>query len=186
MANPSFQTTVLATIPAGVQVRTITRSGVDTQIVGLDLNPGGPEQLMNPAVGLPVTVLSGDMTISPGTTAMPFGIDASTMFSGVTPLVPKFAAISASASGDNTLVASVVGKKIRVVKYTIVSGGTVSAKFKSGAGADLSGPMPLVANSGVGGGYCPVGHFETASGAALVLNLSAGVSVAGHATYLEV
>ena len=46
--------------------------------------------------------------------------------------------------------------------------------------------VPLAANSGVGGAFCPVGLFETAAGEGLILNLSAAVGVAGHLTYLEV
>jgi len=108
------------------------------------------------------------------------------IFSGSTGVIPKFAAISTAASGDNTIVAAVAGKKLRVVKYTIVTASGVSAKFRTSSGADLSGAMALAANSGVGGAYCPVGLLETAAGDALVLNLSGAVPVAGHLTYIEV
>jgi hypothetical protein len=46
--------------------------------------------------------------------------------------------------------------------------------------------MTLGANSGAGGAFCPMGLFETIAGDALVLNLPAAVSVAGHLTYVEV
>ena len=186
MANVIFQDGDPATPPDGLTVRTVTRSGVDTQVVCLDLNPGGSEQLYDPLVGLAVNVLSGDMTIAPGTTPIPAGIATDTMFAGVTQITPKFAAIAASSSGDNTLVAAVTGKKIRAIKYVLVAAGTVSVKFKSGAGTDLTGAMPAAANSVIPGDYCPVGQFESAAGSALVLNLSGAVAVTGHLTYVEV
>lgn len=186
MANPAYQDLDPATPPAGLQVRTITRSGVDTQVVTLDLNPGGAEQFMDPLVGLPVNVIAGTMTIEPGATALPVGVATDAIFSGLTPLMPKFAVIAASSSGDNTLIAAVTGKKIRVVEYMLVAAGTVSVKFRSGATPDLTGAMPMVANSSLVGGYCPVGMFETVAGLPLTLNLSGAVAVTGHLTYIEV
>lgn len=108
------------------------------------------------------------------------------VYDGSTGLTPKFAAISASAAGENLVVAAVAGKKIRVLKYTIVTSGAVAAKFRTSSGADLTGAMALAANSGVGGAFCPVGLLETAVGDALTLNLSTGAGIAGHLTYIEV
>jgi hypothetical protein len=42
------------------------------------------------------------------------------------------------------------------------------------------------ANGGVAAAYCPVGHFETAAGEALNINLSGAVAVGGHVVYVEV
>lgn len=108
------------------------------------------------------------------------------LVNGTTTLTPKFASIAASNAGDNTLVSAVSGKKLRVVKYTIVASGAVSAKFRTSSGTDLSGAMSLGANSGVGGAFCPLGLLETIAGDGLVLNLSAATPVAGHLTYVEV
>lgn len=108
------------------------------------------------------------------------------IYDGPAALTPKFAAISAASTGDNTLVAAVPGKRLRVLKYTVVASGAVGVKFRSGTGTDLTGSMSLGAGSGVGGAYCPAGHFETAPGEALALGLTAGVGVAGHLTYIEV
>ena len=41
------------------------------------------------------------------------------LYSGTSALTPKFASISASATGDNLLVAVIVGKKIRILKYAV-------------------------------------------------------------------
>ncbi|MDB5350781.1 MAG: hypothetical protein JWN86_2028 [Planctomycetota bacterium] len=133
--------------------------------------------------------VSGTVGLAAGTQMIGVAISpqqTGAIYSGTTGLTPKFAAISAAISGDNTVVAAVVGKKIRVLKYTIVTSGAVAAKFRSSSGVDLTGGMSLSANSGVGGAFCPVGLFETISGDGLALNLSGAVAVAGHLTYIEV
>jgi hypothetical protein len=103
-----------------------------------------------------------------------------------TALTPKFAVIAASSSGDNTVVAAVASKKIRVISYTVVAITAVNAKWKSGASTDKSGLLYCGATGGVANPYNPLGLLETASGEALVLNLSAAVAVGGHLTYVEV
>jgi len=101
----------------------------------------------------------------------------------------KYAAISASSSGDNTIVAAVTGQKIVLVSYVVVAAGDVSVTWKSGASTSLSGAMALAANGGAAPGAGPLtpagvaGLLETAGGEALVLNLSAAVSVGGHIAY---
>jgi hypothetical protein len=53
---------------------------------------------------------------------------------GLTALTPKFAKIDAATSGDNTLVAAVASKKIRVLALFLVAVSDVVARFESGAG----------------------------------------------------
>jgi hypothetical protein len=99
----------------------------------------------------------------------------------------KFAKIDAASSGNNTLVAAVTGKKIRVLNYVLIAGGTVTATFQSGAGGTaLTGAMPFVANGGVAPGLDETGHFETAAGSLLNLSLNGAVQVSGHLKYQEV
>lgn len=96
----------------------------------------------------------------------------------------KYAVINASASGDNTIVAAVASKVVRVISYVLIANGTVNVKWKQGA-TDISGLMPLVVNVGA---VCPEasrGWMETAVNAALILNLSAAVAVTGHLSYVE-
>jgi len=101
----------------------------------------------------------------------------------------KYAAISASSSGSNTVVAAVTGKRIRVLSYVMVAAGDVTATWQS-ASNNISGGMALAANGGAApsaGQATPgglIGQFETNQGEALNLNLSAAVSVAGHLTYI--
>lgn len=100
-------------------------------------------------------------------------------------VTPKFAVISASASGDNTVVSAVTGKKIRVLHYSLVCAAAVTLTWKSGTTA-ISGGMAFGTNNGISTPYSPQGLFETASGQALVLSLSTDASVGGHLTYIEV
>lgn len=114
-------------------------------------------------------------------------LESNTMTAGGTATTPKFAKIAASTNGDNTLVAAVVGKKIRVLGYNFIANGTVNAKFQSGAGGtDLTGLKYCVANMGISVAFSPVGWFETASNTLLNLNLSAGIAVGGELVYVEV
>ena len=100
---------------------------------------------------------------------------------------PKFAAIDAASSGDNTLVAAVPGKKIRVLSLWLVSAGTVTTRFESGAGGTaLSGQATLAVNNIYVLPYNPGGWFETAVGSLLNLELSGAVSVDGSLSYVLV
>lgn len=94
-----------------------------------------------------------------------------------------YASITASASGDNTVVAAVTGKKIQVERFLIMSSGSVNAKWRSGT-TDISGLLYLVANSGATApGFGSEYWLETVAGQALVLNLSAAVPVGGLVVY---
>lgn len=113
--------------------------------------------------------------------------ESSQMAVGGTIVTPKYAAIDAATSGDNTLVAAVSGKKIRVLAVFLVAAGTVNVRFEGGAGGTaLSGQMNLVANTGFVLNYNPVGWFETAVTTLLNLELSGAISVDGSLVYIEV
>lgn len=100
----------------------------------------------------------------------------------------QYAVIDDATSGNNTIVAAVTGKKIRVLGYVLVAGGAVNARFESDAdGTALTGVMTLAAAGDViAPGYNPSGHFETVAGELLNLELSGAVSVDGHLTYVLV
>jgi hypothetical protein len=99
----------------------------------------------------------------------------------------KYAAIDASSSGDNEIVAAVTGVKIRVVSMLIMSGGDVNATFQSGAGGSgLSGALPLTTNSGASCNHNPVGWFETNESESLNLSLSGAIQVSGFLAYREI
>lgn len=102
-------------------------------------------------------------------------------------LTVKRAVINTATSGDNTLVAAVVGKKIRVLNVMLIARGTVLARFESGAsGTALTGQMQLYSGTGFAPGYDKHGHFETGTNTLLNLELSAAVNVDGWLTYVEV
>jgi hypothetical protein len=114
-------------------------------------------------------------------------LESSEMRIGGVAVTPKFAKIDAATSGDNTLVAAVTSKKIRVLSCFLVAAGTVDVRFESGAGGTaLTGQMTCVSTTGFCLPYNPAGWFETAAGALLNLELSAAISVDGALTYIEV
>lgn len=101
----------------------------------------------------------------------------------------KHAAIDAASSGNNTLVAAVTGKKIRVHEIVLFNGhtSTQTIRFESGAGGTaLSGQMILAANGGFAPGWSEKGYFETAAGALLNLELGGATTVDGWLNYTEV
>ena len=99
----------------------------------------------------------------------------------------KRAVIAASTSGNNTIVAAVPGKIIRVYQLLVVATDAVTTRWESAAGGTaLTGLMPLVASSGYAPSFCPVGHFETVEGELLNLELSAAVMVGGWIVYGEI
>ena len=104
-------------------------------------------------------------------------------------VLPKFASIAVAGNGNNTLVAAVTGKKIRVLSMTLtMSGTTVTWAFQSGAGGTaLTGTMgPIAQGQTVVWPFSPVGHFETAAATLLNLSLSGAQAVAGSLVYIEV
>ena len=99
----------------------------------------------------------------------------------------RHAAIAAAASGDNTLVAAVTGKKLRVLSLSLVSTAEQTVRFESGAsGTALTGQMELGANVPLVLPFNPEGWFETAAGALLNLELGGANAVAGSLSYVEV
>lgn len=166
----------------GATVPRVTLASDDPAVTALQLIDNaisGSEMQVDVVAALPAgTNLLGSVSAKQATDAI---------MDGVTALTPKFAAIAASSSGDNTLVAAVVGKKIRVLSYTLVAAGAVTCRFEDGAGGTAkSGQMSFGANGGVSVPYSPVGHFETTANTLLNLELGGAVAVAGHLTYVEV
>jgi len=101
-------------------------------------------------------------------------------------VTPKFAKIDFASSGDNTIVAAVGGKKIRVLQYLFIVVVAQTITWKSGASTALSGVMSVDALSGVNSPHCPLGLIETAVGEALVLNAGGSNQTSGHLVYIEV
>ena len=99
----------------------------------------------------------------------------------------QYASVDAAASGDNTLVAAVTGKKIRVLSLFAVASGAVTVAFESGAsGTALTGQMNVGANGNITMPFNPEGWFETAAAALLNMELGGATSVDGCLTYVLV
>jgi hypothetical protein len=96
----------------------------------------------------------------------------------------KSLVVSCSTSGDNTLLAAVPGHKIRVLSYHLVAAGAVTIAFESGAsGTALTGDMSAITGVPLSAEFEREGHFETAAGSLLNLELGGNVQVSGHITY---
>lgn len=97
------------------------------------------------------------------------------------------AVVNAASAGDNTIVAASGGKQIFVLYWFIIAGGTVNATWQDGAsGTALTGPIPLVANTGVSTGFTPQGSILTSANTLLNLSLSGAIQVSGIVNYILV
>lgn len=101
----------------------------------------------------------------------------------------KRAAVSGATSGNNTLVAAVTGKKIKVLGLVLYAAGAVDVRLESGAsGTALTGVMSL--NAAGEHIILPMARpgmhwIETAAATLLNLELGAGVQVSGMIVYYE-
>lgn len=100
--------------------------------------------------------------------------------------------ISTSSAANNELVALTAGQRVHVCGYQLVGGGTVGVQFITGTGtacatneADLTGVIPLAANTSVAVTNAGATQFKGASASALCIELSDAVSVQGHMTYVK-
>ena len=101
----------------------------------------------------------------------------------------KRAAVSGATSGDNTLVAAVSGKKVKVLGLVLVADSTVAIRLESGAsGTALTGVMTITVTDDnpviVLPMTTPGSHWvETAAGALLNMELGGAVQVSGCVVY---
>ena len=109
------------------------------------------------------------------------------LYNATTGLTPKFAVIDSSTSGDNVIITSVGGKKLRVLQFGYVVAGDMVVRFESSEGGTaMSGQMEHKEGSGMNSGYNPFGHFETTAGHSLNIELSTAISIDGYVVYVEV
>lgn len=100
----------------------------------------------------------------------------------------KYARINATADGDNTVIAAVPGKQIRVLGYVITATAAGVITFQDSAAS----PVVFATHSlGINGGVSYAGGddapaFETAQGVGVEINNPAAVDTVGHLTYSEV
>ena len=97
-----------------------------------------------------------------------------------------YAAINCATSGDNTLVAAVTGKIIRVMAMHLMSDADVLVRLESGAGGTaMTGIMSLEDTNGrfITLPFSQVGWCQTAASALLNLELSGAEDVDGLLAY---
>ncbi len=157
---------------------------VDDGGTTLSVDDGGGALTVDGTVA--VSAVTDTPAAARDTDSMAVAIQSDAIMVDLSPKTPKFAAIAASSSGDNEIVALVSAKKIRVLSGWWMAAGTVNAKWQSSTAGDKTGLSYLLANVGVVLPFNPAGWFETASGEALQLNLSAAIAVGGCITYIEV
>lgn len=102
----------------------------------------------------------------------------------------KRAVVAAATSGDNSLVAAVAGKRIRVLGFFGLAAAAVNLYFTSAAAGTVifggsTNKIALPANGGFVLPEAPDGWMETVAGEALILNLSGAVVVSGGVIYQE-
>lgn len=103
----------------------------------------------------------------------------------------KFAIINHNVSGDNTLIAAIPGKRIKVLQYTAGCDQNADIYFKSG-NTRITGPIFFAASTSISSSYgagTPAGLvplFETAPGEALVMNINGAKTIGGHITYIVI
>lgn len=102
------------------------------------------------------------------------------------PYEVKRAAIAANASGDNTIVAAVASRRIRVLSWALTVQTTGGWIWKSSTTSNLTGLMAATVAFGFSVEFNPFGHFQTVAGELLNLNTSGAIGAAGHLTYIEV
>ncbi len=135
-------------------------------VVGRDEKPVSSD---NP---MPVTgALTGAL---PAGTAAIGNVGTSPLAAQLTP-----AAISFSASGDNTVVAGVSAKTVKIYRLILTIAGATVLTFKSGAGTSLTGAMALNAGGSITLDFTSEPWFTTATAAAFVINSTNAVQVSG-------
>lgn len=175
-------------IGAGNAGAETARVSISTDDVNLSAIKTAVEVIDNAISG---TEMQVDVVTQPArdnaTDTITASLDSAAIMNDTTALTPKFAAINATTNGDNTIVAAVVGKKVRVLSYSIVADAAVGIAFEDGAGGtELSGQMAFAANGGITVPFSPVGHFETTANTLLNLETDAVANVRGHVCYVEV
>lgn len=99
----------------------------------------------------------------------------------------KRVAISGVTSGNNTLVAAVAGKRIRVIALAVQALSAVTFRLEDGAGGDeITGLISLDAKTPFYLHPSEAGWGDTTAATLLNMELGSGVQVSGALVYQEV
>ena len=179
-------------IQTAVEILDNIVSGSEAQVDIVAAIPAGTNAIGKLAANSGVDIGDVDVTTQPArdkaTDNVGASLDTSAIMNDTTALTPKFAAIDAAGSGDNTIVAAVAGKKIRVLAVNFLVAAAVTVRFEDGAGGTaLTGQYQFGAQGeGIVLPFNPVGWFETTANTLLNMELSGAVSVDGSFVYVEV
>lgn len=129
---------------------------------------------------------ASDQTTDSNSTAL----QTNAIMNDLTVLTPKFKSVAIAASStDSSVIAAVTSKKLRILAGTIQCGATATSLTleSDDASADTTVfKLTMGANGGAHLAFCPVGHFETDAGEALIATTDAGSTVQINLTYVEV
>lgn len=92
-------------------------------------------------------------------------------------------AVDCASSGDNTLIAAVANRRIRVYRGFLIAASSVAATVKDGASTSLTGAMTI---GSAFWSYDTRPWFTTTAGNAFILNLGGAVQVSGRLYYIQV
>lgn len=193
--NVTFQTSTAATPPSGTKVATDEDgSSAHHQYVKLEFGGDGTFTKVSSTDPLPVTNTTWGLSTDTAATGDGTGNNTAMsvlkrisdlLYSDQADSTLKYALITASSSGDTTVVSGVTGKKLRVMSAQFTLTGADSVTWKSGSGTTISSRQYM--SIGAVLPWNPGGWFETGSASALVLNLATtGVTAAGTLTYYEI
>lgn len=95
-----------------------------------------------------------------------------------------YAAITAASSGNNTIIAAVANKVIRVPQGMLSVHADVNAAWLSSGGTVIQGAAKFLSGGGAVYGPGDAAWFKTLKGEGLVLNLSGAVQCGGGLVYI--
>jgi hypothetical protein len=97
--------------------------------------------------------------------------------------VPSYASIDVATAATSTLVAAATGKRVKVIGFWLIAGGTTTVTFKDDTTA-LHGGIPLTAQAGlVVMGNRDTAAFVTTAGNALKFTNGSAQQVSGVVIY---
>jgi hypothetical protein len=96
-----------------------------------------------------------------------------------------FATINISSSGDNTVIAGVSGKIIKIYRMLMLANSSASITFKDGASTSLTGPMLFGGSGGMVLDFQEEPWFTTSATNDFIVNLSSAVQVSGSIYYIQ-
>lgn len=183
-------TGVSATVTVSVALPAGTNNIGDVDVLSLPSIPAGTNNIGDVDVltlpSLPAgTNNIGDVDVL--TLPNPVVVSGVVFSDGVASVV-KYVSVNATADGDNTIIAGVGGKKIRVLAYVLA--GTLAGTYvlQDTAGSpNIFGRIRVGADGGgasfAGSVFGPA--FETIAGNGVEINCPAGGDMLGHMTYME-